>query len=314
MTKYFLRLSLVIVMALSGVAAAAEFDFKALTAQPENGEVGKAKANSAKSDSALPYLKVDIERQPVRPGWVLSAKAGVEWIVAKGGGMEFTSTAITGAPPGTHNPAYDAYTDFNETNTGFGGEVGVGWNFGPRIPLTLGLNFGFGPASELESILPNYVPGGANSQYGPYDLYSYQKISVYTFDFSFDYNFRNCSKWTPFVGAIAGVAYVSDKGHTSLTPNAGNTGTDRWKGYGEYGTEHRINFMAGARAGVKYDVNECVQFSLFGSYTYLGKAPGREYQVYGSDSVTTAAEMGLVKTNKANLHGFAIKAGIRVMF
>ncbi len=311
MNKFLLHLSMVVV-AMAGVAAAAEFDFKAITAEPAQGEVNKAKAKSAKSDTALPYLKLDIERQPVRPGWVLAAKLGAEWVVAKGAGMTFigdnrvTTNRIT---------EYDTFTDFNKTDAGIGGEIGVGWNFGPRIPLTLGLNFGFGPASELESIVSNYGGTGPN---GSYDLYSYQKLSIYTFDFSFDYNFRNCSKWTPFVGAIVGAAVISDKGHTVLNPSEGNNDPGRLHGYGSYGTERRINFMAGARAGVKYDLNECVQFSLFGSYSYLGKAPGREYEIQAYDAaggfVANPASMGLVKTNKADLHSFAIKAGIRVMF
>lgn len=301
---------MVVIMALAGVAGAAEFDFKALTAEPEPSEVNHAvaKKKAAASDTALPYLKLDIERQPYRPGWVVSAKLGVEWIIAKGGGMSYDAGTVV------DRPFYNRSTDFNQTNSGIGGEIGIGWNFGPRWPVTLGINFGMGPASKLESRERIGALPGGSGQYGLYDLYSYQKISVYTFDFSFDYNFRNQSKWTPFVGAIAGVALVSDKGHTNLNPSTGNT-TATWKGYGSYGTEHRINFMAGARAGVKYDFNECIQFSFYGSYTYLGKSASREYDIYREGSTATAASyMGQIKTNKANLHGFDIKAGVRVMF
>ncbi len=184
--------------------------------------VAVAQESAIKSDNALAYLTIDIENTP---GWVAKIKGGYQWKLFRSVGLE-VADGVNGAV--SHSK--------NHTEDGLAGSVSLGYNFG-RFPLTLGLQFGLGPDGQMSQ---RSVFGGGRS------LYSHQNVKIYTLDLSADYDFRNCSRWTPFIGVTAGAAFINQRGHAEYNDGQGNLL------FGSMGQRKRVNFMTGARAGVKY--------------------------------------------------------------
>lgn len=249
--------------------------------------VGQAKAEesaSIQSDDALAYLSLDIDKTR---GWIAQIKAGYQWNIFKKVGMEFRNPATPGSQ-------YRGVTDRSFTKNGGAGSISLGYNFGPRFPLTVGVEFGIGPSGKLDL---SGTDNAGNS------FTSRQRINVYTLDLGADYEFKNCSRWTPFIGASAGVAFIGNKANASVT-TGGQTFT------GNYGKKHHYNLMAGAQAGVRYAVNQCVTLSLYGSYDYLGQISGRDF------TLTTAGGGNTLeaRTKKITAHSLAVKAGLKIAF
>lgn len=239
---------------------------------------------SIQSQDALAFLKLDIENNP---GWVATIKGGYQWKLFKNVGYTISDATVgNSSKQGGH------------TNGGLAGSVGLGYNFGPRLPLTLGLNFGLGPGGNLNT-RSNFSNGGND-----YAMSARQKIRSYTLDASIDYDFRNCSRWTPFAGLTGGVAFISNRGKATLSDLT--SGTDY---YGSYGKKTRTNLVGGFRAGTKYEVNERVTLSLYGSYTYLGKIPGRNFNMNDGAGMFVDG-----RSTKVKAHEIDVKVGLKIKF
>lgn len=236
-----------------------------------------AQENVVKSDTALAYLTVDIEKSP---GWIAKIKGGYQWKLFRGVGIDLTGTG-TGV---RHSQ------ERNYTKDGLTGSVSLGYNFA-RVPLTLGLQFGLGPGGTMSQ----------KTRQGTDTVYSKQKVKIYALDLTADYDFRNCTRWTPFVGVTAGAAFVNQRGNASVT-NAGGESS------GSLDTRKRVNFMTGARAGVKYDLTERLTLSFYGSYNYLGKIPSKSYFVQGGAGSWNA------RTKEITAHSIDAKVALRFSF
>lgn len=246
--------------------------------------VGVVPSTMIRSDTALAYLDLDLEN---RPGWIVGFKGGYQWKFYKDHG-----TGVREAGLGV-----DYSTRDDSTKSGVAGSASLGYNFGPRFPLTVGLTLGFGAGGNLNTH-GNFLAGQ-----DPYNLSSRQKVRILTLDLGIDYDFKNCSRWTPFVGITGGVAFISDKGKASLT----NLATaDSYYGY--YNTKHRTNLVGGFRAGTKYCVNERITLSLYASYTYLGSIKGKSYELHGGNTTIHA------RNEKMKAHALDLKAGIKISF
>lgn len=259
MHKHLTAAVFVLVLALTGIAAAQE--------------------KSIQSDNALAYLTLDIENSR---GWVAKVKGGYQWKLFRNVGIEVSDGIDTVG----HKK--------NFTKDGATGSVSLGYNFGERFPLTVGLQFGMGPSGKM-SQRTAAGPGGVGT------LYSHQKVSIYVLDLTADYDFRNCSRWTPFVGVTAGAAFVSQRGHAELSGPGDSLS-------GSMGKRRSVNFMTGARAGVKYDINDRLTLSLYGSYNYLGKVKSKEYDLTGGGNSLNA------RTSKITAHSVDVKAGLTLRF
>ncbi|MCC8109286.1 MAG: hypothetical protein LIQ30_09650 [Planctomycetes bacterium] len=242
-----------------------------------------AESDTVASDDALPYLNLDFENNQ---GWIATVKGGYQWKLFRNVGVDMVS--------GGQN-VFSRERNF--TKPGGAASIGLGYNFGERFPVTVGVVFGIGPSGKLDQY------GTATVGTDTYDVFTRQKISVYTLDASIDYDFKNCSRWTPFVGAIVGVGFMKDRGHSTFTSADGTRYT------GEYGKKNRTNFVVGGRLGTKYKINERLTLSLYGSYTYMGKVPHREYDIDLPNAATVDA-----RTKRAGTHALDLKVGLKVKF
>ncbi len=238
------------------------------------------------SNDALAYLNIDIENNP---GWVAGLKGGYQWKLFRKAGVRFGGTV--GGTDFVHNVSR------NITKSGAAGTVTLGYNFGNRIPLTIGVAFGQGPAGKLRTHSA-FTAGGTR-----YRTETYQRVNIYTFDFSADYDFRNCSRWIPFIGLTGGLGFVSQHGNGHIIDAAG---TEYGSGYEK---RKRVNFIVGARAGTKWKLNDCVTFSLYGSYSYLGKVKSKSYDFAGPGGALISA-----RTNKITAHQLDVKFGVKISF
>ena len=246
---------------------------------------GNGGAATAGSGSALALLDVDFDKTP---GFILSLKGGYQWKFFRDGGLH------------VQNPGAGLDHGFrkNTTENGLTGSAGLGYNFGSNFPLTLGVLFGFSPGGTLKTDA-NFASAAGEA----YSLHARQKVRIHNLDFNLDYDFKTCGRWTPFVGAIVGVGLVRDKGHASLTNLS--TGESYAGGYDK---KHHINLVTGARLGTKWHMNKHVTWTLFGSYTYLGKVGEQSYQLRGAAGDIAA------RTAKLKVHALDVKFGVKVSF
>ena len=234
---------------------------------------------SVQSQDALAFLKLDFENNP---GWIATIKAGYQWNLFRGVGYDVSLAGASGSKK--HNVTKDKPAL----------SLGLGYNFGDRLPLTLGLQFGIGGGGNLNT--SSVLNLGGND----YLVRSRQKVRVYTLDASIDYDFKNCSNWTPFVGLTGGLAFTNNRGKIAINQVGG--GTDE---YGKFNKTHHINFVGGFRAGTKYQVNDRITLSLYGSYSYVGSIKGREFSGLNTFEA---------RTKKARVHEIAVKAGLKISF
>lgn len=202
----------------------------------------------AQSDAALAILDVDIENNP---GWVGRVKAGYQWKLFRNAGF----SAYRGRDSAAKSRSF--------TKSGFAASAGFGYNFGPNLPLTLGLLVSAGPGG-------NFTIRGL---LGSFQVEMRQKIRIYTLDASLDYEFRTPTRWTPFAGIATGLAFVSDKGRIAVGGPGGRHLEE------SYGTKHRVNLVGGFRAGAKWRMNDRVSWAVYGTYTYLGSIPSRRFSL-----------------------------------
>lgn len=235
--------------------------------------------NGIQSDDALAYISLDLDTQG---GWVAKVKGGYQWKLFKNAGLEIRNTA-------TGTTLMSRERDF--TKSGGAASVSLGYNFSPKIPLTIGLEFGLGPQGKLDTAMRS-----AGSEF-----FARQRVRIFTLDLSADYEFLKCARFTPFVGVTGGVAFVSNKAHATYFD-----GIDTYTG--RYGKKSSVNFMAGGRAGVRYKLNERVTLSLYGSYNYLGKIDGKSFNMTGGVNPIQA------RTQKITAHSLDVKAGLKIAF
>lgn len=240
--------------------------------------VAVAQENAVQSDNALAYLSIDIENSP---GWVAKVKGGYQWKLFRHVGINMDGFGGTAS-----NLAHSK----NYTKDGVAASAMLGYNFG-RFPLTVGFELGYGPSGKMSQ----------RTLVGADSMYSHQKVKIYTLDLTADYDFKNCSRWTPFVSITAGAAFVSQRGHATVDNAAGQS-------TGSMGKRKQVNFMTGARAGVKYEITKCLTLSLYGSYNYLGKVHSKTYAVTGDAGNWNA------RTRKITAHSIDVKAGLTMKF
>lgn len=223
-----------------------------------------------KSDNALAFLDVDIDD---RPGWVVNLKGGYQWKYFRKVGFEAGGFSMKD----------------NHTKSGAAASAGLGYNFGPRVPITIGVLAGIGPQGNFNT------RGYFNNA-----LYeARQKVRIYTFDLSVDYDFKTRTRWTPFVGVSGGVAFVSDQAKLQVTRDVGPSAE------GSYGKKKRVNLVGGFRAGTRFKINERMTLSLYGTYEYLGSVPLRDIGM---------SDGSAARTSRMQAHAVDLKMGLKIHF
>lgn len=235
------------------------------------------------SDSALPFM-IDIEKTA---GWMVYLEGGYQWNFFRGAGLE-----IKNGNGGNGRVKTEYYNTENYTKGGMAGAVALGYNFCPKAPITIGMKLGAGPSNKLEH---TSADGRA---------YHWQRVGLYTLDFSLDYDFKNRTKFTPFVGLNGGAVLISQKARAWY--DSQDNGTRDF--YGEYDSKRSVNFMGGARTGVKYDLTPRIALTLFGQYNYLGSISGKDF------AMTDGRNTMIAETQKIKAHMVQAKLGVRIAF
>lgn len=252
---------------------------------------GATVPTTAKSDSALAFLKFDADFEN-KPGWILTIKPGFQWKFFRGAGFEATGANYA-------NGSVSKKTNF--TNGGTSSMIGLGYNFGPEYPITFTLGVGSGLGGNLNT--RGYFSGVTATSGGlnhDFFVQGRQKLRFSTIDADIDYEFKNNSRWTPFVGVIAGISCLSYRNKLEIQDlTSGDTYT------GAQGKKKRVNLAGGARVGVKWDMNDRVGLSLYGSYTYLGEAPSQQFVM---------SDGGYASSKRIRTHELDLKFGIKYQF
>ncbi len=146
---------------------------------------------------------------------------------------------------------FDGYDGGVWQNT-VGGGVFVGYDFYYKFDVPIRTELEYALRSDWTQSDSLYY-GGVNYDY---DL----RVNVQTLLFNVYYDFRNSSKFTPYIGVGAGLAFT----RANVDINAYNS-TGYAHGYGE---AYATDFAWQVGAGVAYAINDNVSADL--GYRYLG--------------------------------------------
>lgn len=232
---------------------------------------------SVKSQQALAFLQFDLENNP---GRMFTINAGYQWNLFRNVGYSIKGIGAHSKNYVRHRPA---------------ASIALGYNFGDTLPVTVGLKMGVGGGANMDTYT-SFSSGGNN-----YNVMGRQKIRSYIMDLSLDYEFKSCSKFTPFVGVTGGAALLGNRGKIEVR----DAGTGALIDKGAYGKRQRINLAGGLQVGGKYQVNDKVMISLTGNWVYAGRVPGEAYH-----NMNTL----VARTNKVRVHELALKAGVKIVF
>lgn len=252
---------------------------------------GETVPTSVKSENALAFLKFDLDFEN-KPGWIAVIKPRFQWKFFRGAGFEVNGANYA-------NGSMSKKKNF--TNGGTSSMIGLGYNFGPDYPITFTLGVGSGLGGNLDT-RGHFSGATATSGGVSHDFFvqGRQKLRFSTLDFDLDYEFKNDSRWTPFVGVIGGISFLSYRNKLEVRDlTLGETYT------GAQGKKKRVNLAGGARAGVKWDLNDRVGLSVYGSYTYLGEAPSQQFRM---------SDGGYASSKRINTHELDLKFGIKYQF
>lgn len=252
---------------------------------------GKDIPTTVQSSEALAFLKFDMDFEN-KPGWVATIKPGFQWKFFRGAGFKVEGDNYA-------NGLMEKKKNF--TNGGTSSMIGLGYNFGPDYPITFTIGAGAGLGGNLNT--RGYFSGvTANSGGVSHDFFvqGRQKLRFSTLDFDLDYEFKNESRWTPFVGVVGGISCLSYRNKLAITDM-----TSGQEYVGAQGKKKRVNLAGGVRTGIKWDLNEKVSLSLYGSYTYLGEAPAQQFRM---------SDGGLASSKRIRTHELDVKFGIKYQF
>lgn len=235
---------------------------------------------AAKSDTALPLLKLEVDIDN-SPGWVALVKGGYQWNLFRNVGYTVSSNGTV------HSKTQ------GRTKSGGAASLGLAYNFGEQLPLTIGFGLAISPEANFNT--RSVFNNGLNDV----KVHSRQKVGFYNLDLAIDYDFIKCGRWTPFVGVIGGVAFTRNQARVTM-----EDGVDTY--HGRYNKTKRINFIGGASLGSKWRLNDCITLSVYGSYEYLGSVRANNL-TFDNNAVTA-------RTSKIRAHQLDVKAGLKIQF
>lgn len=200
------------------------------------------------------------------------------------GGYQWSYLRKTGFNVGDHRMR----TNVNKS----GGVVciGIGYDFGPDVPMGLEVDIGLGPELDFHN----------TGRFGNVYIDSKQKVSLYNLDAAIDYDIKTQSFVTPFIGITTGLTLVTDRGNMYMDPGNGGPVVT-----GEYGRKHRVNLMGGLRTGAKVQVHENVTLSAIAAYNYMGDIPAQYF---------TLSDGSHANTKRIRAHEFSLQLGVKVSF
>lgn len=182
----------------------------------------------------------------------------------------------------------------------FGGSAALGYDFFRKfcVPVRAEVEYSiFTRASDSNSGL------NVNGISIPWPAKEKLKVNAQTMFVNAYYDFHNQSRFTPYLGAGAGLAFVRSKGCIDIKDI-----TDGWPG-SSTGGHTKTNFAYNATAGVSYALTKSIDLDLAYRFADLGKA--RSGAV---DIVDSYGSYGSYNHQAKHIYMHQVQLGVRFSF
>lgn len=184
----------------------------------------------------------------------------------------------------------------SHSDNGFGGALAIGYDFSAKFNLNLRTELEYALYSKMKDKNTHSLVIGGVSE--PQELSS--EISISTLFVNIYYDFKNSSKFTPYIGAGLGIAFIGIEGNSQTVGNI--YAEDVMK----YGKNTDSNFAWNIGLGLAYDFNDRISLDL-----------GYRYSNFGDVKSKYATENGvqdLAKIRVDSLDAHQIMLGVRFTF
>lgn len=203
-------------------------------------------------------------------GFYVTGKVGASVLQQKN--QRYTERSLsTDNSPLNNNPYNDySFSGRSHTNARLGGGVAIGYNFDTKFNVPIRIDFDFNARMR------------SNSRYSYTPIPSYNdstnnKVQLNTFIFNASYDFKNNTRFTPYISAGVGLASINNKASNHFIFTSSSSDLYSFQSKKSHTSN---NFAWNAGAGVKYKINE--DFSLDFSYKYLGAGKSNVYLEKGA--------------------------------
>ena len=197
---------------------------------------------------------------------------------------------------------YTAYPVGSKTDNAFGGSLAIGYDFNKKFNIPVRTELEYAAFSKVEA-KKTWAEGVWIDDEVLTRKQSYQIQTLFT---NVYYDINTGTKFTPYVGAGLGMAFIKTKGHTkNAYPNdPGNP--EEWSG--SWGSRNVTNFAWNVGGGLGYDIADNVTIDAGYRFVGLGKVNTKTYtETDGADWSNI-----IMKTKNLYQHQFAI--GVRFTF
>lgn len=202
-------------------------------------------------------------------GFYITGKVGASVLQEKN--QSFTERSLSIYDSSNTTPYNDySYSGKSHANARLGGGIAVGYNFDTKFNVPVRVDFDFNARMRSNS----------RYSYTPMPLYNdstNNKVQLNSYMFNAYYDFKNNTRFTPYISAGIGLASINNKtsNHFIFTSSSSKTYLFQSKN-----SHTSNNFAWNAGAGVKYKINEDFDFS----YRYLGAGKSNVYLEKGIDN------------------------------
>lgn len=171
--------------------------------------------------------------------------------------MSTQSIPAISAPPST------------DYKTGVGAGIAVGYDFYPKCKLPVRAEVEYASRSKIDT-------QGSEQTFAGYSFSSSRKVQASTLFANIYYDFRNDSKFTPYVGGGVGSAFIQSRDYSSFSYTGApfQINSDSAKNY--------TNFAWNAAAGVAYSFDQHWSLDLGYRYVDFGRLQGSDMNLFVS--------------------------------
>ena len=182
----------------------------------------------------------------------------------------------------------------NKTDEVYGGSIAIGYDFNKKFAVPL--------RAELEYAGFSSGSGKKKDSDDPDDYNEYkQKLGIQTVFVNAYWDINTGTKFTPYVGAGAGMAFINAKG----TMRSHIVADDDFDTH-SYGSKTATNFAWNVGAGIGYNITD--NWTIDTGYRFVGLGSAKTKTLTNPDEGHTTR----IKTN--NLYQHQIAVGVRYTF
>ncbi|MDR2124962.1 MAG: outer membrane beta-barrel protein [Desulfovibrio sp.] len=184
----------------------------------------------------------------------------------------------------------------NGDDSAFGGALAIGYDFNRKFQVPVRAELEYTAFSEVEEGVNRSFTTPISGHWS-----AKQKLQIQTLFVNAYYDFRNSTAFTPYLGAGAGMSFITTKARFRGDDYDNNESTS-----GSTGSKTATNFAWNIGAGIAYDFNDYLSLDL--GYRFAGLGDAKTNWVKSSDGDNW------VRSKTSNVYMHQVITGLRINF